>query len=281
MPHASPLADMKAEAKVAVVTGSGRGIGRSAAIALAGTGAKVVVNVKRNAQEAAETLELVRRAGSDGMVIQSDVSTDTGAKTLIEQTISKLGRVDILVNNAGVGIAAPIARVDEAIWDKQINTNLKSVFLCSKYVCADMLKRGWGRIVNVTSVAGIDGMAELIPYSAAKAGIIGLTKALAAELSPGGITVNAVASGLVASKMGRSLVDYIERGREANASTDESIRRWEARHTLTGRLPEADEVAAVVRFLSSEEAGAITGQVIVVDSGWSISEARNYRDVSG
>lgn len=250
-------------------------------MALAGTGARIVVNVKRNAQEAAETLEMVRKAGSDGIVVQSDVSTDAGARELIGQTISKLGRADILVNNAGVGIAAPIAQVDEAIWDKQINTNLKSVFLCSKYACADMLKRSWGRIVNITSVAGIDGMAELIPYSAAKAGIIGLTKALAAELSPGGTTVNAVASGLVASKMGRSLVDYIGRGQETKASQEESIRSWQARHTLTGRLPEADEVAAVVKFLSSEEAAAITGQVVVVDSGWSISEAKNYKDISG
>lgn len=263
------------------MTGSGRGIGRSTALALAGAGTTVVVNVKRNSQEAAETLELVRKAGGDGFIVQSDVSADAGARDLIEQTVSRLGRVDILVNNAGVGIAAPISKVDEAIWDKQIDTNLKSVFLCSKYAYADMLKRGWGRIINITSVAGIIGMAELVPYSAAKAGIIGLTKAFAAELPPGGITVNAVASGLVASKMGRSLVDYLEKERETGASTDESMLRWEARHTLTGHLPSTDEVAAAVRFLSSEEARAITGQVLVVDSGWSISEARNYRDVSG
>jgi 3-oxoacyl-[acyl-carrier protein] reductase len=273
-------ASMKSETKVAVVTGSGRGIGRSTAIALASSGARVVVNVKRNLQEGAETLAMINKMGSDGILVQSDVSTDTGAKELIGQTISRLGKIDILVNNAGVGIAAPLLEIDETLWDKQINTNLKSVFLCSKYACSNMVQRGWGRIVNITSVAGIMGMAELIPYSAAKAGVIGLTKALAAELPAGGITVNAVASGLVDSKMGRSLVGYLGKKQGTTASSDESILRWAALHTLTGRLPDSSEIAAVVKLLTSDEAASITGQVIVIDSGWTMSEARNYQNLS-
>ena len=272
---------MKSEPKVAVVTGSGRGIGRSTAVAFADTGAKVVVNVKRNAQEGTETLEMVRKAGGDGILVQSDVSTDAGARELISRAVADFGKVDILVNNAGLGIASPISKTDEALWDKQIATNLKSVFLCSKYALEDMIPRKWGRIINISSVAGITGMAELIPYSAAKAGVIGLTKALAAELPSSGITVNAVASGLVDSKMGRSLVDYLGKKQNAKASSDESILRWASLHTLTGRLPNSAEVAGVVRFLASDEAASITGQVIVIDSGWTVNEARNYQDVTG
>ncbi len=271
-------AGMKSEAKVAIVTGSGRGIGRSTVLALAGTGAKVVVNVKRNVKEGEETLEMVRRTGGDGILIQTDVSTDAGARELVGRTITAFGRVDVLVNNAGLGIAAPISRTDETLWDKQIATNLKSVFLCSKYALEDMVPRRWGRIINISSVAGITGMAELIPYSAAKAGVIGLTKSLAAELPSTGITVNAVASGLVDSKMGRSLLDYLGKKQETGSSSDESVLRWASLHTLTGRLPDSTEVAGVVRFLASDEAASITGQVIVIDSGWTANEARNYQD---
>ena len=270
--------------KVAIVTGSGRGIGRSSALALATTGVRIVVNVKRNVQEGNETLEMIKSAGGSGILVQSDVSTDAGAKALIDQSLSQLGRLDILVNNAGVGIAAPLLKVDETLWDKQINTNLKSAFLCCRYASEHMLKRGWGRIVNITSVAGIIGMAELIPYSAAKAGVIGLTKALAAELSPKQVTVNAVAFGLVDSKMGRSLLDYLSEKKEREglraASSDERISRWASSHTLTGGLPSPAEVGAVVKFLASDDAASITGQVIVVDSGWTMSEARNYQDLN-
>jgi NAD(P)-dependent dehydrogenase (short-subunit alcohol dehydrogenase family) len=263
--------------RVAVVTGSGRGIGRSIAQALAASGNRVVVNVKRNKEEGLQTLDLVRRSGGGGIFVQADVSTNDGAKTLLTEAVSQLGSVDVLVNNAGLGIAAPLDRVDEALWDKQVNTNLKSVFLCSKYACETMSKKGWGRIVNISSVAGLTGMAELIPYSAAKAGVIGLTKALAAEMSPKGITVNAIAAGLIDTKMGRSLVDYIDK--EAGRPTEGNpTGGWALKHTLTGRLPTAAEVARMVDFLASEDSGSITGQVFVIDSGWTLNEAKAYED---
>ncbi len=258
--------------RVAIVTGSGRGIGRSVAVSLAKMGARVVVNMKRNINEGNETLKQIKEVGGEGLLVQADVSTDLGARTLINETLESFGTIDILVNNAGVGIAKPLHDIDEALWDKQINTNLKSAFLCSKYASDVMVKKEWGRIINISSVAGIMGMALLIPYSAAKAGLIGLTKSLAAELSPYGITVNAIAAGLVKTKMGLSLVELLSQ----KSNIEEFAKQWSLQHTLTKKMLLPEEIASLVTFLASEEAGNITGQVFVIDSGWSINEARNY-----
>jgi 3-oxoacyl-[acyl-carrier protein] reductase len=245
---------------------------------LAQLGAKVVVNVKRGVEEAEETLGMVRSLGGEGFIIQSDVSSEEGARHLIHEAARQLGAVDILVNNAGLGIAAPIEDVDEKLWDKQLNVNLRSAFFTSKYASPYMKERRWGRIVNVTSVAGLVGMKHLAPYSAAKAGIIGLTKALASELSEHGITVNAVAAGLVKTKMGMSLVEYIGRQSGAGEDPELMISRWERMHTLLGKLPTEEEVASLIAYLTTPEAGSITGQVFVIDSGWTIAESKNYMD---
>ncbi|MEM3832955.1 MAG: SDR family oxidoreductase [Thermoprotei archaeon] len=258
--------------RVAIVTGSGRGIGRSIAILLAKMGAKVVVNVKKGINEADETLENIRSAGGDGIIIQADVSADSGARKLIGETVKAFGTVDILINNAGVGIARALHDIDEKLWDKQINTNLKSAFLCSKYASEIMIKKGWGRIINISSIAGIIGMALLIPYSAAKAGLIGLTRALAAELSPYGITVNVVAAGLVKTKMGLSLIELLAGKDDVEKIAD----NWALQHTLTKKMLNPDEVAELVVFLASEKAKNITGQIFVIDSGQTINESRNY-----
>ena len=202
--------------------------------------------------------------------------------------MSSFGGVHILVNNAGVGILHDIPAVSEELWDKQIDTNLKSAFLCTKYACSSMIEAGWGRIVNISSVAGVIGLASLVPYSAAKAGMIGMTRAVAAELSPKGVTANTIAAGLVDTKMGRSLVGAITgRGRVENggdpsraddddASQVDGSATWASKHTLTGRMLDADEIAGLTSFLVSDAAASITGQVFVMDGGWSMVEARNY-----
>jgi NAD(P)-dependent dehydrogenase (short-subunit alcohol dehydrogenase family) len=263
--------------RVAVVTGSGRGIGRSIALALAEDGARVIVNMKKNLAEGEETLKQIKEHGGEGAIIQSDVSTAQGAKHLIDETIKIFGTIDILVNNAGVGIAKPISEVDENLWDKQINTNLKSVFFCSKYAAEIMCQKKYGRIINISSVAGLIGMADLSVYSTAKAGIFGMTKSFAAEFSDKGITINAIGAGLTKTKMGLSLVELISsQTQKAGVARKDFEEAWFRKHSLTGKMIEDSEIARMVRFLAADESSNMTGQVFVIDSGWSISEARNY-----
>lgn len=241
--------------KVAVVTGSGRGIGRCVAVNLSSQGARVVVNYKRHLDEAHETERRVKEAGGDCVVVQADVSTDQGVSLLFDAA-SKIGGADILVNCAGLGLAAQATEVTSEMWSKQIDTSLRSVFMCSTSFIRQLRSKNWGRIVSLSSIAGIYGMPLLSVYSAAKAGIIGLTKALATEAPPG-LTVNAVAPGLVKTKMGESLISFLGEDEES----------WARSHSTTGRLVTPEEVAELISFLSSDLGASITGQVIVIDGG--------------
>ena len=248
------------------MTGSGRGIGRSVARSLTEQGSRVIVNFKRHADEAQETLRILKAAGGDCVVVQADVATDQGVAALFSES-QRMGGVDVLVNCAGLGLAAPATDVTPEMWNKQIDTSLRSVFMCSTKAIEQMRGKGWGRIVNLSSIAGIQGMPFLSVYSAAKAGVIGLTKAMAIE-SPSGLTVNAVAPGLVKTKMGESLISLL--------GEDETS--WAKAHSLTGRLVTADEVAELVCFLSSDLGASITGQVLVIDGGQSLIHGREYLD---
>ena len=247
--------------RVALVTGSSRGIGRAIALRLAREGFSVAVNYRKRAAEAEDTVRAIRESGGEAEAFQADVSDPGQVDRLFDMIEERLGKVSVLVNNAGWGVISPVTQMSVDLWDRHINVNLRSAFLCARKAIPAMLEEGWGRIVNITSVAGLMGLAWLSAYSAAKAGLIGFTKALAQELVGTGITVNAIAAGFVRTKMGLSFFEA--QGIDAD--------EWARKATLTGRIIEPEEVAEIVAFLVSDKASNITGQVIVIDSGLSIA----------
>ncbi|EHQ91431.1 3-oxoacyl-[acyl-carrier-protein] reductase [Desulfosporosinus youngiae] len=239
--------------RVAIVTGSGRGIGRAIALELAASGAKVVVNYAGRPDKAEETLEMIRGAGGEGLVVQADVSQQADVDRLVRTTLEHFGRIDILVNNAGITRDTLLLRMKEADWDAVMATNLKGVFLCTKAVSKGMLKQRSGAIVNISSVVGLSGNAGQANYAAAKAGIIGFTKSVAKEFASRGIRVNAVAPGYISTDMTEAL---------AEGTQTEILRA-----IPLGRIGNPEDVAKVVRFLVSPEASYITGQTLSVDGG--------------
>ncbi len=242
--------------RVALVTGGSRGIGRAIAELLAAAGHRVAINYVANADAAEETVSAVKAAGGTAVAVQGDVGDEDSVAALMETVQEQLGPVEILVNNAGITRDDLLMRMKPDAWDAVIQTNLKSVYLCSKAAMRGMLRAKWGRIINVSSVAGVYGNAGQANYAAAKAGVIGFTMSLAKEIGSRGITVNAVAPGFIATDMTAAL------GEEAAEAASNQI-------TL-GRLGRPEEVASAVGYLASEEASYVTGQTIVVDGGLAI-----------
>ncbi|PJF41399.1 MAG: 3-oxoacyl-[acyl-carrier-protein] reductase [Chloroflexi bacterium] len=239
--------------RVAVVTGASRGIGRGIALELAKRGATVVVNYHSSPDAANEIVKYIVSIGGAAMAVRADVSQEEDATALIKTAIDTYGKIDILVNNAGVTRDNVIMMMKAEDFDTVINTNLRSAWLCSKAAIRSMMRKRYGRIINISSVSGILGNGGQSNYSASKAGLIGLTKALAREVAPRGVTVNAVAPGFVLTDLTKDLPE------EMTNQLNE--------HIPLGRWGEIEDVAYAVAFLASDQAAYITGHTLVVDGG--------------
>ena len=236
--------------RVAIVTGSARGIGRAIALKLAEVGATVVVSDIADAEPVAEEIRALKR---QSLAIPANVSLSSDVATLVDAVISNYGRIDILVNNAGIARDQLLLRMSDEDWDAVLNVNLKSVFLCTRAVLRHMIKQRWGRIISISSIVGIVGNPGQANYASAKAGIIGFTRTIAREVGSRGITVNALAPGFIETKMTEQL--------------GEEQRQELMKRIPLGSLGTPDDVAEAVAFLASEEARYITGQVLGVDGG--------------
>ena len=237
----------------AIVTGGGKGIGRAVCLALAEQGVNVAVNYAGSQSAAEETAALCQEKGVQAMAVQADVAQADQVEALFAKATEAFGRLDILVNNAGITRDNLIVRISEEDFDAVLSTNLKGAFLCCKKAARLMMRQRTGRIVNISSVVGLRGNPGQANYCASKAGLIGLTKSLAKELSSRHVTVNAVAPGFIDTDMTRVLP---EAARDAILS-----------QVPLGTFGHPEDVAAAVAFFASDQAGYITGQVLCVDGG--------------
>ena len=238
--------------RVAFVTGASRGIGRATALTLCRAGFDIVAaspEIEKNEELAAE----IRACNGEAMTVNLDVTSADSVKQAFARALAQKSRIDVLVNNAGVTRDGLAVRMKQADWDLVLRLNLDGAFRCTQAVLPGMMRNRWGRIINISSVVGQAGSAGQVNYAASKAGLIGLTKALAQEMASRGITVNAVAPGYIATDM--------------TAVLSEEVRQKILANVPLGRIGKPEDVAAAVKFLASEEASYITGQVLAVNGG--------------
>ena len=244
---------MLLEGKTAVITGSARGLGKAIALKMASLGANIVLNDIASSDTLDETAEEFRSAGYNVAVTRGDVRNQDDVKAMFASAVEAFGRIDILVNNAGITKDKPMAMMSEEDWDAVLDINLKGAFLCTKFAAKQMIKQRYGRIINMASVAGRYGNQGQANYSASKAGLIGLTKTTAKEFASRGITCNAVAPGMIQSKM----TDVLP----------EDVKKKYLDSIPLGRFGTPEDVAGVVAFLASDDASYVTAQVIDIDGG--------------
>jgi NAD(P)-dependent dehydrogenase (short-subunit alcohol dehydrogenase family) len=245
---------MRLKGKVALVTGAGNGIGEATARRLAREGAIVVAN-DVDVEQARAVVADLRKEGARALAVAADVTRRADVEAMMQQVVSELGRIDVLINNAGINRDAMSHKMTEEQWDQVLSVNLKGTFLCAQAALMRMRERGWGRVVNTSSVGSLGNIGQA-NYAASKAGVIGLTRTLALEYAKYGVTVNCIAPGPVMTRM--------------LAGVPEAIREKIVARVPVGRIARPDEIAGVHAFLASDDAAYITGQVLFVDGGISV-----------
>lgn len=247
---------MKLKDKVALVTGSSRGVGKSIALAFAKEGAKVMINYTSNEKAANEVLETIQKMGGQAKVFKADVAKKAEAQALVQATVDAFGGLDILVNNAGFTRPAMMLKMTEEQWDAVVDIHLKGAWLCAQAAAPHMIAKNGGKIINVTSVAGMVGTVGQINYSAAKGGVISMTKSMARELARNNICANVISLGIVPTDMSEKI------------TTDEKLKEIYMNRILLKRFGETDELTPAFVFLASDDANYITGQLLAVDGGY-------------
>ena len=247
------MTDNSLSGKVALITGASRGLGKAIAVKLASEGAKVAINYLSNDTEAAAVLNIIKTSGGEAALYKANITDAAAVREITRQIIKQWGKIDILVNNAGITRDTLLPRMSDDSWDEVINTNLRGAYLCTKFAIRSMMDQSWGRIINISSLAGIVGNEGQANYSAAKGGLIAFTKSVAREFGSRNITANAIAPGFITTDMTDKLPQ-------------------ESKDAILARIPLKrfgipDDIAVLAAFLASEQAGYITAQVISVDGG--------------
>lgn len=250
---------MKLEGKNAVVTGGGRGVGRAISINFAKEGANVVVNYASNNKAADEVVGIIKSMGRKAVAVQGDVAKKEDAQKIIDTCVENFGSIHILVNNAGISKPSMMHKMSVETWDEVVNVQMRGPFLCIQAASKYFMQQNYGRIVNVTSVAGIVGTIGQINYAAAKGGVVTLTKSAARELAKYNVTCNVISLGIVTTDMTHTL------------QTDEKLKEIYVRRILLNRYAEPEDVSPAFVFLASDDARYITGQLLCVDGGYGMT----------